>query len=112
MLLPGFWVSRYSRGHTINCFAELILLFMFSVNAWSGLWTPPGLHALALAPALPLLILWEGFWKGLALWHSGRRGQSVWFVILIVVNTIGILPIIYLFAVAHLKVSELFSKKT
>jgi hypothetical protein len=110
MLLPGFWVSRYSRGHTINCFAERILLFMFSVNAWSGLWTPPGLHA--LAPALPFLILWEGFWKGLALWHSGRRGQSVWFVILIVVNTIGILPIIYLFAVAHLKVSELFSKKT
>ena len=83
---------------------------MFSVSAWAGLWTPPGLHAVALA--LPFLILWEGFWKGLALWHSGRRGQSVWFVIVIVVNSIGILPIIYLFAVARLKVNELFSKKT
>jgi hypothetical protein len=83
---------------------------MFTFTIWSGLWTPPGLRA--LAPALPFLILWEGFWKGLALWHSGRRGQAAWFVILIVVNTIGILPIIYLFAVAHLKGSELFSKKT
>jgi hypothetical protein len=83
---------------------------MFSVSLWSGLWLPPSIHA--LAPVLPVLLLWEGFWKGLALWHSGRRGQPVWFVVLIVVNTIGILPIIYLFAVAHLKVSELFSKKT
>jgi hypothetical protein len=83
---------------------------MFTVSAWSGVWMPPALHA--LAPALPFLILWEGFWKGLALWHSGRRGRSLWFVILIIVNTVGILPIIYLFAVARLKVSGLFSKKT
>jgi hypothetical protein len=69
----------------------------------------PWIHA--LAPILPLLLLWEGFWKGLALWHSGRRGQPWWFVILLIVNTVGILSIIYLFAVAKLKLSELFSKK-
>lgn len=83
---------------------------MFTFAAWAGLWMPPGIHT--IAPALPYLIVWEAFWKGLALWHSGRRGQAAWFVILIVVNTIGILPIIYLFAVARLKGSELFSKKT
>ena len=66
---------------------------------------------LALAPFLPLLLLWSTFWKGLALWHAGRRGQPWWFVILIIVNTVGILEIIYLFAVAKLKWSELFSKK-
>ena len=65
----------------------------------------------ALAPYLPFLLLWSIFWKGLALWHSGRRGQAWWFVILIVVNTVGILEMIYLFAVAKLKPSELFSKK-
>lgn len=63
------------------------------------------------SPFLPLLILWSIVWKGLALWHSGRRGQSWWFIILIVINTAGILEIIYLFAVAKLKLSELFSKK-
>jgi Family of unknown function (DUF5652) len=69
----------------------------------------PQIHA--FAPILPVLLLWEGFWKGLALWHSGRRGQAWWFVMILVVNTVGILPIIYLFAVAKLKLSELFSKK-
>jgi hypothetical protein len=56
-------------------------------------------------------LLWCLFWKGLALWHSGRRAQPVWFVILLVVNTLGILEIIYLSAVAKLKINELFSKK-
>ncbi len=78
-------------------------------NNWAGVWAVPWFHV--LAPFLPFLLLWEGFWKGLALWHAGRRGQTWWFVILLVVNTIGILEIIYLFAVAKLKWSELFSKK-
>ncbi|MDD5732072.1 MAG: DUF5652 family protein [Patescibacteria group bacterium] len=34
--------------------------------------------------------------KGLALWRSARKGQSVWFWIFIFVNTLGILEIIYL----------------
>ncbi|MFA6306107.1 MAG: DUF5652 family protein [Candidatus Gracilibacteria bacterium] len=57
-----------------------------------------------------LLLIWSFFWKGLALWHASRRGQSLWFVIFLVVNTLGILEIIYLFAVAKLKFSKLFSK--
>jgi methionyl-tRNA synthetase len=61
-------------------------------------------------PLLGLLLVWSIFWKGLALWHAGRRGEPWWFVILLVVNTFGILEIIYLFAVAKLKFSELFSK--
>jgi hypothetical protein len=65
----------------------------------------------AFGPILVLVILWSIFWKGLALWHSGRRGRPWWFVILLIVNTLGILEIIYLFAVAKLKWSELFSKK-
>ena len=76
------------------------------VRAWLGS------HIHTLAPILPFLVVWEVFWKGLALWHSGRRGQPWWFVILLVVNTVGILEIIYLFAVAKLKWSELFSKKS
>jgi hypothetical protein len=58
-----------------------------------------------------LLAAWSLFWKGLALWHSGRRGQPWWFVIMLVVNTAGILEIIYLFFVAKLKFKDLFSMK-
>jgi hypothetical protein len=58
---------------------------------------------------LGLLIVWSLFWKGLALWHAGRRGQPWWFVIMLIVNTFGILEIIYLFGVAKLGFEGLFS---
>lgn len=45
---------------------------------------------------LSALLLWSLVWKGLALWHSARRGQLAWYIILLVVNTLGLLEIIYL----------------
>lgn len=63
-----------------------------------------------LLPWIFLLIVWSIFWKGLALWHAGRRGEPWWFVIMLVVNTLGILEIIYLFGVVKLTFSRLFSK--
>lgn len=63
-------------------------------------------------PAVLLIItVWSLFWKGLALWHSSRRKQPWWFVILLIVNTIGILEIIYLFVVAKIKPKDWFSKE-
>ena len=61
-------------------------------------------------PFLIPLVIWTLFWKGLALWHAGRRGQPWWFVILLVLNTVGILEIIYLFLILKMKFSKLFSK--
>jgi len=43
-----------------------------------------------------VLILWELLWKGLALWHAARSGQWVWFIVFLIVNTAGILEIVYL----------------
>ena len=77
-------------------------------NFGTGFGAPAWLHV--FAPFLPILVLWVIFWKGLALWHSGRRGNAWWFVILLVINTVGILEIIYLFGVLKLKLSQLFSK--
>ncbi len=42
------------------------------------------------------LIIWEMIWKGIALWKSGRNNQLGWFVVIFILNTVGILPIIYL----------------
>jgi methionyl-tRNA synthetase len=47
-------------------------------------------------PLIVPLILWTLFWKGLALWTAGNRKEKVWFIILFLVNTVGILEIIYL----------------
>lgn len=58
---------------------------------------------------LLVIMLWTLFWKGLALWHSSRRGEYWWFVALLVINTVGILEIVYLFAFAKLKFDTLFT---
>ena len=49
---------------------------------------------------LVLLVLWSTVWKGLALWKSARLSHKKWFIILLVVNTVGILEIIYIYFVA------------
>jgi len=38
--------------------------------------------------------------KGLALWKSAEREQKAWFIVLLVINTFGILELVYLFFVA------------
>lgn len=88
------------------------------MNHWSGAdyyangynWGPWAwvLGAIAV-PLLLVLVVWSLFWKGLGLWHSAQRGQYWWFVILLLVNTLGILEIIYLFAIAKLHFHDLFS---
>ncbi len=39
------------------------------------------------------IIFWELVWKLIAMWKSARKGSVLWFVILALFNTIGILPI-------------------
>lgn len=43
-----------------------------------------------------IIALWEGIWKGIALWRAARNGHLIWFICIIIFNTIGILPIIYI----------------
>ena len=43
-----------------------------------------------------LFAAWELAWKGLALWRAARNGHKGWFIAILMVNTLGVLPIIYL----------------
>ena len=53
---------------------------------------------LAVFPFLMILLtIWSIVWKGMALWRAGRRGDMAWFIALLIINTIGILEILYLF---------------
>ncbi|MBI2610771.1 hypothetical protein HYW60_02435 [Candidatus Kaiserbacteria bacterium] len=58
--------------------------------------------------AFLLVIAWSLFWKGFALWHAAKRSEKWWFIAFLVINTVGILEIVYLFFVA--KVPEFRSK--
>jgi len=44
-----------------------------------------------------LAVVWSIVWKGIALWQAGRHAHLGWFIALFIVNTLGILEIIYLF---------------
>jgi len=75
-------------------------------ESFAGPWAGPlgGGWMLGLgASVFVLVILWSIIWKGLALWKAAREGSKVWFVVLLIVNTVGILEILYLYV---------FSKKS
>lgn len=44
-----------------------------------------------------ILVLWELVWKGIALWKAAKESQKYWFIAMLVLNTVGILPILYIF---------------
>lgn len=52
---------------------------------------------------LALLIVWSLIWKGLALWKAARRTDTAWFVVFMILNTAGLLEIIYYFFVGNSK---------
>jgi len=47
--------------------------------------------------ALTLIIIWSAIWKLLAMWKSARNNHKIWFVVLALINTIGILEILYIY---------------
>lgn len=46
---------------------------------------------------LIVAIVWVLPWKAVALWKSARKGSVPWFIVLLVINTLGILEILYIF---------------
>lgn len=44
-----------------------------------------------------VLALWELIWKGIALWKAAKNEQKYWFVAMLIINSLGILPILYIF---------------
>ena len=46
---------------------------------------------------LLLLVAWTMVWKGQALYRAARRSDRWWFIGLLLVNTLGIMEILYLY---------------
>ena len=58
-----------------------------------------------------VILIWSYAWKLLALWKSARKGSAIWFIILALINTVGILEILYIFVFSKMKCCELKIKK-
>jgi len=44
-----------------------------------------------------LAIVWTLPWKGVALWKAARNHQKVWFAAMLIIQTLGVLEILYIF---------------
>ncbi len=50
--------------------------------------------------------LWTLPWKGIALWKSAKSNRKWWFIALLVINTVAILEILYIFIFDKKKIKE------
>lgn len=46
---------------------------------------------------LYVLWIWSLVWKGLALWKASQRKEKIWFIVFLILNTLGLLEVLYLF---------------
>lgn len=67
---------------------------MFNLNEFNNNFSPELLGYIPLI--LVILALWSLIWKGIALWRSARSGHQGWFVAFLLIQTLGILEIIYI----------------
>jgi len=51
------------------------------------------------------LFVWSLLWKGFSLWRAAKSKQRNWFIVLLILNTVGILEIVYLFKFSEKKLS-------
>jgi hypothetical protein len=43
-----------------------------------------------------VLALWDLAWRGVGLWKASNNDQKIWYILILVINSLGILPIIYI----------------
>lgn len=57
----------------------------------------------------PIIYMWSAIWKAIALWKAAKKDAKVWFVIIFVLNSFGLLEILYIFLLYKIDFGKLFS---
>lgn len=67
----------------------------------------PDLNAVIAQPWFPvvalIVLVWTLMWKGFALWRAATDNSKLWFVVMMIINTLGVLEIVYLFAISPMR---------
>jgi len=50
-----------------------------------------------------LALIWTIPWKGIALWRAVKLDHKWWFIALLIVNTLAVLEILYIFIFSKIK---------
>ena len=70
-----------------------------------------GISTTATVILVVILSIWILTWKGLALWKAANKKSVPWFVILLILNTVGILEILYIFIFSKISFKKKEHKK-
>jgi nitrogen fixation/metabolism regulation signal transduction histidine kinase len=65
-------------------------------NSW-------GISVSTLVFILLVVVVWELVWKLAGMWKAAKKNSPIWFVIIAVFNTVGILPILYIYVFSKMK---------
>ena len=66
-------------------------------------------YGVGMTAFIIILVIWSAVWKAIALWKAARNNHVGWYIVMLILNTAGILDIIYIFAVG--KSAEVVEKK-
>lgn len=58
-----------------------------------------------------LVLAWSLVWKGFALWKAARKGDKIWYVVMLLINLVGILEILYIYIFSERKSKGIEEKK-
>lgn len=72
-------------------------------NYWGNPEFTSGLFSTWIGAFFIPIALWSLAWKGWALWKAAKADSKIWFVVLLLVNTVGILDILYIFVISKAK---------
>lgn len=72
-------------------------------NYWGNSGLGDGLFGAWMGFFLLPLVVWSLIWKGWALWKAARAESKGWFIVLLLVNTLGILDLLYIFVFSKAK---------
>lgn len=54
-------------------------------------------HSIAwFIPLIIICVLWDVVWKLIAMWKAARNTDLAWFICIALLNTMGLIPIIYI----------------
>lgn len=88
-----------------------------NINKVSSLLGIPTQSAtIILGVLLAAVFVWSLIWKGLALWKASKKDHKIWFILILIINTIGILEILYIYVFSKMdwtrRVEKKFDKKS
>jgi len=50
-----------------------------------------------------LILVWIIPWKGIALWRAAKLNHKRWFIVILIINTLAVLEILYIFIFSKTK---------